>query len=152
MAITQTITTSFKTGLLTGVHAFGTSVIRAAPTPDVFNIALYTNAANLDATITNYGIGGAASNEVVGPGYSAGGLPLTNIAPLFNGTTVFISFGTVTWPNATFTANGALIYNTSQGNQTVAVLQFGSDKTVASGTFSIIFPPDDVNNAIIRIT
>lgn len=147
MAISQALATSFKVEILNGLHAFGTTVIRVATTPDVFKIALYTSAATLGATTTVY----SASNETSGPGYVAGGNTLTTIAPTSSGTTAFLDFADTTWAASTITANGALIYNSTQGNRAVAVLAFGADKTSTGGSFTIQFPVADVNNAIIRI-
>jgi hypothetical protein len=148
MAISQAMVTSFKVEILNGIHAFGTSVVRAATTPDTFKIALYTSAANLDATTTAY----TTSGEVASTGnYSAGGNTLTTIAPTSTGTTAFLDFNDTTWANATITANGALIYNSTQSNKAVAVLAFGGDKTSTNGDFTIIFPTADASNAIIRI-
>jgi hypothetical protein len=113
----------------------------------VFKIALYTSATSLDATTTVY----SATNEVVGTGYTAGGNTLTDIAPVSSGTTAYISFAATSWTIATFTVRGALIYNSSQGNKAVAVLDFGTDKSVVSGTFTITFPSADASNAILRI-
>lgn len=147
MAISQAMCTSFKVELMNGIHAFGTSVVRAATTPDVFKIALYTSTATLGATTTAY----AATNEITGTGYTAGGNTLTTIAPTSTGTTAFTDFNDTTWSAATITANGALIYNSTQANKAVAVLAFGGDKTSTAGDFTIIFPTADASNAIIRI-
>ena len=148
MAISQAMTTSFKVQILNGVHAFGTSVVRAATTPDTFKIALYTSSATLDASTTVY----STSNEVPSTGnYSAGGNTLTTIAPTSSGTTAFLDFNDTTWSNATITANGAMIYNSTQSNAAVAILAFGGDKTSTAGDFTIIFPTADASNAIIRI-
>jgi hypothetical protein len=147
MAIVQSMTTSFKTELLNGIHAFGTSVVRAATTPDTFKIALYTSSATLGATTTAY----SATNETSGTGYTAGGNTLTTVAPTSSGTTAFLDFNDTTWSTATITANGALIYNSTQADRAVAVLAFGGDKTSTAGDFTIIFPTADASNAIIRI-
>jgi hypothetical protein len=148
MAISQAMVTSFKVEILNGIHAFGTSVVRAATTPDTFKIALYTSAATLGATTTAY----TTSGEVASTGnYSAGGNTLTTIAPTSSGTTAFLDFNDTTWSAATITANGALIYNSTQSNKAVAVLAFGGDKTSTDGDFTIIFPTADASNAIIRI-
>ena len=147
MAITQAMATSFKVQMLNGIHAFGTSVVRAATTADTFKIALYTSSATLDATTTAY----AVTNETSGTGYTAGGNTLTTVAPTSSGTTAFLDFNDTTWATATITANGALIYNSTQGNKAVAVLAFGGDKTSTAGDFTIIFPAADASNAIIRI-
>jgi hypothetical protein len=98
------------------------------------------------------------SGEVVGTGYSAGGNTLTISTSPTSGNntgyvpTAYISFANTSWPNASFTCRGALIYNVSQGNKSVAVLDFGSDKTVSNDTFQIIFPASDANSAIVRIS
>jgi hypothetical protein len=148
MAISQAMVTSFKVEILNGIHAFGTSVVRAATTPDTFKIALYTSSATLGATTTAY----TTSGEVPSTGnYSAGGNTLTTIAPTSSGTTAFLDFNDTTWANATITANGALIYNSTQGDKAVAVLAFGGDKTSTDGDFTIIFPAANASNAIIRI-
>ena len=147
MAISQAIATSFKTELLNGIHAFGTPVVRPTATPDVFKIALYTSSAVLGASTTEY----STDNEISGPGYSAGGNVLTAIAPASSGTTAFLDFDDTTWTSSTITANGALIYNSTQANRAVGVLAFGGDKAAMAGDFKIVFPPADAANAIIRI-
>ena len=147
MAISQAMATSFKVQILNGIHAFGTSVVRAATTADVFKIALYTSSATMDASTTVY----AATNEVVGTGYTATGNTPTNVAPTSTGTTAFTDFADTTWTTATITANGALIYNSTQVNKAVCVLAFGGDKTSTAGDFTIVFPTADATNAIIRI-
>lgn len=148
MAITQAMCTSFKVELLNGIHAFGTTVVRAATTADTFKIALYTSTATLGATTTAY----SATNEITGTGYTAGGNTLTvSAVPTSTGTTAFLDFADTTWAAATITANGALIYNSTQSNKAVAVLAFGGDKTSTAGDFTIIFPTADASNAIIRI-
>jgi hypothetical protein len=148
MAITQAMTTSFKVEILNGIHAFGTTVTRGATTPDTFKIALYTSSATLDSTTTVY----STTNEVAtGGGYSAGGNTLTTVAPTSSGTTAFLDFNDTTWSSSTITANGALIYNSTQSNKAVAVLAFGSDKSSSGGNFTIQFPVADASNAILRI-
>lgn len=133
--------TSFKKEVLEALHDFN------ATSGSVFKIALYTSAASLDASTTVY----STSNEVVGTGYTAGGVTLTNIDPTTSGTTAFADFADATWASATITAAGALIYNSSQSNKAVAVLSFGGDKTSTNGDFVIQFPVADASNAIIRI-
>jgi hypothetical protein len=148
MTIAQTATTSFKVELLQAVHNFGPT------SPNTFKVALYTAAANLGATTTVY----TTSNEVTGTGYTAGGntLVISTSPTAANNTggipTAYASFTNSSWTNATFTARGALIYNSTQGNKSVAVLDFGSDKTVNNDTFQIIFPTPDANSAIVRIS
>jgi hypothetical protein len=148
MAIAQTATTNFKVELPQGIHNFGPT------SPDTFKIALYTAAANLGAATAVYSTAG----EVVGTGYVAGGNTLViSVTPTSgnntgNVPTAFFSFANSTWTSATFTARGALIYNSTEGNKSVAVLDFGSDKTVNNDAFQIIFPTPDANSAIVRIS
>lgn len=144
MTIVQSMPTNFKTGLLSCAHNFN-STNRAVTlnTADVFYIALYDVSAALDNTTTAY----TATNEITntsGASYVAGGIALT-IATTPTGDTVqnagYISFSPAVWTVADFTARGALIYNSSNGNLAVAVLDFGSDKTVSGGgTFTVTFP------------
>jgi len=148
MSILQTATTSFKVQLLQAVHNFGPT------TPNTFKVALYTAAANINATTTAY----TTSGELVGTGYTAGGNTLViSLSPTATNNssgipTAYISFNNTSWTNATFTCRGALIYNaTASGNPSVAILDFGSDKTVNNDTFQIIFPTPDANSAIVRI-
>ena len=151
MSIAQTATTSFKVELLQGVHNFGPT------SPDTFKVALYTASANLSATTTAYTTTGEVSSS--GTNYTAGGNTLvisTSPTSGDNSTSVptaYISFSNTSWANASFTARGALIYNdTASGNPSVAVLDFGSDKTVTNDTFQIIFPTPNANSAIVRIS
>lgn len=140
--------TSFKVDILNGVHAFGTSVVRASTSADTFKIALYTSSATLDASTTAYSV----TNEVSGTGYVSGGNTLViSQVPTSTGTTAFLDFADTTWAAATITANGALIYNSTQSNKAVAVLAFGGDKTSTAGDFTIQFPTADASSAIIRI-
>lgn len=141
MAITTAMCTSFKKEVLEALHDFNASG------GSVFKIALYTSAADLGAATTAY----SATNEVSGTGYTAGGNTLTNIDPVTSGTTGFADFADTTWTDATITAAGALIYNSSQSNRAVAVLSFGGDKTSTNGDFVVQFPVADASNAIIRI-
>lgn len=143
MAISQAMCTSFKVGILNGDFDFGSG------TSQVFKIALFTSAATLGASTTAY----SSSNEVSGPGYTAGGNTLTvSQVPTSSGTTAFLDFADTTWSSATITARGALIYLADGGtNPAVAVLDFGSDKTSTSGDFTIQFPTADATDAIIRI-
>ena len=142
MAITQALCTSFKVEILQGIHDF------TASTGDAFKLALYTSSATLDATTTAY----SSSNEVADSGtYAAGGGTLTNITPTSSGTTAFADFADLSFTSATITARGALIYNSTDGDRAVAVLDFGGDKVSTNGTFTIQFPVADASNAIIRI-
>jgi|TARA_R100001244_G_scaffold70543_2_gene57217 hypothetical protein len=148
MAIVQTQTTSFKVELLTGIHNFGTGVVRAATTADTFKIALYTSDVSLNATTPTY----ATSDEASGTGYIAGGNTLTiSHVPTSTDTTAFLSFSTTSWASSTISARGALIYNSTQGDKSVAVLDFGDTKTTNDQTLSIEFPTANSSSAIIRI-
>lgn len=133
--------TSFKKELLEGLHDFNASG------GNVYKLALYDNTATLDATTTVY----TTTGEISGTGYSAGGGTLTNVDPTSSGTTGFCDFDDLTFSTATITARGALIYNSTNGNRAVVVLDFGSDKTSTAGDFTIVFPTADATNAIIRI-
>jgi hypothetical protein len=141
MAITQAMCTSFKKELLEGVHNFLLSG------GDTFKVALFTSSASLGAATTAY----STSNEVSGSGYSAGGNTLTRINPATSGTTAFTDFANTTWSSATITARGAVIYNSTDSDKAVAVLDFGSDKSSSTGDFTIQFPTADASSAIIRI-
>lgn len=148
MAISQAMCTSFKVEILDGVHAFGAPPARPTTNADTFYIALYTSAATLDATTTAY----TSTNEVIGAGYVAGGEQLAvSVVPTSSGTTAFLSFANVLWTSSTITARGAMIYNASQSNRAVAILDFGADKISSTGTFQINFPTAAVGTAIIQI-
>jgi len=142
--------TSFKVEILDGIHNFGVGVVRASTAADVFKLALYTSSATLGASTTAY----TTSDEVSSSGtnYTAGGLTLTiSQVPTSSGTTAFLDFDDLTFPSATITANGALIYNATQSNKAVAVLAFGGDKTSTAGNFTIQFPAAAASTAILRI-
>ena len=151
MAITSAICSSFKQELLEGKHDFQTS----GNGGHSFKIALYTSSATLGASTTAY----SATNEITntaGSAYSAGGAALTNTGVGLTSTTAFTDFSDVQYTSASFTANGALIYNTttdggSSTTNAVAVIAFGSDKTATNGTFTIQFPANDSSSAIIRL-
>ncbi len=147
MSILQGATTSFKVELLQAVHNFGPT------SADTFKVALYTASADINASTTVY----STTNEVTGTGYTAGGNTLTISTSPTSGNdssnipTAYISFANTSWTSASFTARAALIYNSSESNKSVAVLDFGADKTVSNDTFQIIFPTPDANSAIVRI-
>ena len=151
MSILQTVTTSCKIELLQAIHNFGPT------SPNTFKIALFTAAANLSASTTVY-TGGMTGEVANGSGYTTGGNTLVISQSPTSGTnqsavpTAFISFSNTSWTSASFTARGALIYNSTQGNKSIAVLDFGADKTVTNDTFQIIFPTADANSAIVRIS
>ena len=146
MAITSAVCTSFKKELLERKHDFNST------SAHTFKIALFTSAATLGASTTAY----TTTNEVVGTGYTAGGIVLTNVDPTSSGTPAFIDFNDATFSSATITAAGALIYNTTTDGGTgttnaVAVISFGADKTSTNGDFVVQFPVADATNAILRI-
>ena len=136
MSIVQTQTTSFKAELYEGIHDLLTDQIK---------IALYTSFADLNADTTAY----SATNEISGTGYSATGKVMTGVTVQSSGTTAYVSFANVTWNPAVFTARCALIYNATKANRSVAVLDFGSDKT-ATNTFTITMPANTPTAALIR--
>lgn len=138
MSIVQNITTSYKAEILQGIH----------DAADTYKIALYTNAATLGAATTAY----TTANEVIGIGYTAGGVTLSGFNVTTSGTTAILDFTTDPfWENATITARGALIYNSSKSNKAVYVLDFGSDITSTNGTFAITLPAPDAANGLIRL-
>ena len=141
MAITQAVCLSFKQELMQALHDFTTG------TGNAFKVALYTSAAVLSSATAVY----TATGESSGAGYTAGGNALTNVTPTLSGTTAITDFADTTWATATVTARGAMIYNSTNGNRSVVVLDFGSDKASSAGDFTIIFPAADASNAIIRI-
>jgi hypothetical protein len=151
LSIGQTLTTSFKVQILDGIHNFGVGVIRATTAADTFKIALYSTLATLNSTTTVY----TTQDEVTGTGYVAGGNTLViSQAPTSTDTetVAWLNFENSSWTNATFSADGALIYNSTQGNKAVAVLNFGSTKTTTNQTFTVTFPASTSSAAIIRIT
>ena len=135
--------TSFKVALLDGEMDFSSN------TSQTFKIALFTSSADLDADTTAY----AVTNEASGTGYTAGGATLTIATnPTATSGTAYLTFSTVTWTTSSITARGALIYRSSgTGNNAIAVLDFGADKTTLGSTFTVTFPTADNNTAIIRI-
>ena len=140
MAITQTLTTSFKLELLKAVHNFEI---------DVFKLALYTSAATLGPDTLVY----TSSNEVTSAGYTAGGQVLTGVIVTTASGVAYVTFNNLTWSNVTFTARGALIYNSTKSNKSVAVYNFGTDQTAgALDVFNITMPNDTADEALIRIS
>ena len=138
MAIAQAMCTSFKAEILDEGHDL---------VADTIKIALFTSSASLGASTTAY----STSNEVAnGNGYATGGVELTSRAVATSGTTAYFDAADPSWTSATFTANGAMIYNSSNSDKAIAILAFGGDFTVAGGTFQIVFPAAGAN-AIVRI-
>ncbi len=137
MAITQAMCTSFKSECLQEGHQMATDTIK---------IALFTSSATLGATTTAY----STTNEISGTGYTAGGVALTSQTVATSGTTAYFDAADPSWTSASFTANGAVIYNSTNSDKAIAVLAFGGDFTVSAGTFTIVFPAAGAS-AIIRI-
>ena len=150
MARTSAVCSSFKSELLSGKHDFDSSG------GDTFKIAMFTSSASLGASTTDY----STSNEITnssGTAYTAGGKALTNQGVTLDSTTAYTDFADVSWTSASFTANGAMIYNTttdggSGTTDAVCVIAFGGDKTVSSGTFTVQFPAAAATTAILRLT
>ena len=149
MAIAQAMCTSFKQELMLGTHNFATN-------GNAFKLALYaeggggksSTTATLGAASTAYTTTGEVANS---GSYAAGGGTLTKVAPATSGTTAFTDFADISFTTATITAMGALIYNDTNSDKSVAVLDFSTNKTSTSGTFTVQFPTADASNAIIRI-
>jgi hypothetical protein len=142
MAIVQTMCTSFKAEVAQGLHNF------TRTTGNVFKLALYVATANIGADTQTYTTQGEAS----GTNYSPGGLALTNITPLSSGFTGYWSFDDLTFSNVTLTCAGALIYNSTNGNRAVCVLNFGSTVTKTGQDLTITFPPMGATDSILRIS
>ena len=143
MAITQAIANSFKKQLLDGDHSFASSG------GDVFKIALYTSSATLNSATTSFTTGNQVSNS--GQYTSGGGKLASNNTSIASGVAI-VDFADRSFTGVTLTARGSLIYNTSNSNTAVAVLDFGGDKTATSGTFTIQFPAFTTSAAILRIS
>ncbi len=138
MAIVQGACTAFKLDMVKGDVDLDT---------DTLNIALYTSDATLNADTTVY----ITADEVVGTGYDAGGKPLTVTTPTTSQGVVIVDFANVVWDTVSITARGALIYNVTNANRAVAVLDFGIDRVSDAANFTVTFPEATVDSAIIRI-
>lgn len=147
MALTQALCTSFKVELMQALHDFDN------PLGNTFNIALFRATASIVGTFgaatTNYSNMGA--DEASGTNYVAGGQALSAVTPTSSGTTAFTDFADEVFTNVTITASGALIYNATNGNRAVCVLDFGGDKSATAADFTIIFPAAAAATAIIRL-
>lgn len=145
MAVTQGICESFKKELLDGLHNFNVG-------GNTFKIALYRSAANIGPSTTQY----TTDGEVSGVGYVAGGVVLTGQTTGRTGATSFVDFNDAQWFSSTLTganaARGAMIYNSTNGNRAVMVLDFGSEKSSINSTFTVLFPAADSLNAILRLS
>lgn len=136
--IFQTQTLSFRAELPQAVHNLLTDTIK---------LALYTSSASLNEDTTVY----STTNEVVGTGYSAGGIVLTGATISTANNIVYVNFNNAVWTPAAFTAAGGLIYNASKSNKSIAVLSFGADKT-ATNTFTVQMPTNSSTSALLRFT
>ena len=150
MANAQAMCTSFKGEILSGIHALGTTVIRAGTGADTLKAALYLASATVNASTTAY----SATGEVSGSGYSAGGVTVTNAtAPTTSGTTGYWTpSASFTYTTVTLTTafDAVLVYNSTQSNKAISVHTFGS-QTITAGTFTLTMPTSDATNALIRI-
>jgi len=141
MAITSAICSSFKQEVLVGTHNF------TATSGNSFKLALYTSSATLGAATTAFTTTGQAS----GTNYTSGGSALTNVTPVLSGTTAVCDFADLTFGTATVTARGCMIYNDTQSDKAVAIIDFGGDKTSTAGNFTVVFPSPTATGAIIRL-
>jgi hypothetical protein len=141
MAISSAVCTSFKAELGQGLHNF------SASGGHTVKCALFTSSATLGSTTTAY----AASNEVTGTGYTAGGVAMANVTPVVSGATAVFDWADATWSSASFTANGCLVYNASASNRALFAIAFGANQTVTNGTFTIQWPAADASTAILRL-
>ena len=150
MSNTQAMCTSFKGDLLTGIHNFGTGVVRASTAADTFKAALYLDSATINASTTAY----TTTGEVSGSGYTAGGVTVTfGTAPSTSGTTAFVTpSASITYSAVTLSTafDCVLIYNSSQSDKAVSVHTFGS-QTVTAGTFTLTMPTNDASTGLIRL-
>jgi hypothetical protein len=133
--IIQALTNAFKLDLLQRLMS------------DVFRMALYADRAILDVNTLSY----TPDGEVNGPGYAAGGLVLSGMSVVLEGTVALIDWADPVWPNATITARGALIYNFTQANRAVAVIDLGKNYASTNGSFMVMLPEPTAKNALIRI-
>ena len=144
MAITTAMCNSFKQELLGGTHDLDTDTIKLALIKD-------SPTGTYNASTTNYSDVTGNSDETSGTGYSAGGNSLTSPAISLDGSTAIVDFADTTFATATISADGCIIYNSSQGNKAIAVIDFGGTVTSTAGNFTVSFPAADASNAIIRI-
>jgi hypothetical protein len=140
MAITSAICNSFKQEILVEGHNLTNGA-------DSLKLALYTSSATLGAGTTAY----VTTGQSTGTNYSAGGSALTNVTPALSGSTAVCDFSDLTFSDATVTARGCLIYNTTNSNKAVCAIDFGGDKTSTAGDFTVVFPSASSSAAIIRL-
>jgi hypothetical protein len=145
MAITTAMCNSFKEELLGGVHDLDTDSLKIA-------LIKQTPTGTYDASTTNYSDVTGNSDEATGTNYTAGGQVLDTATITLSGSTAFVDFADEVFTNLTISADGAIIYNASQGNAAIAVFDFGGTVTATSGDFTVVFPTADASNAVIRIS
>lgn len=145
MAITTAMCNSFKQELLGGVHDLDTDTLKVA-------LIKASPSGTYDASTTNYSDITGNTDEAVGTNYTATGQALDSATITLSGNTAFVDFADEVFSNLTIAADGAIIYNSSQGNKAVAVFDFGGTVTSTSGDFTIVFPTADASNAVIRIS
>ena len=145
MAITTAMCNSFKQELLGGVHDMDTDTLKVA-------LIKASPAGTYGVGTTNYSDVTGNTDEAVGTNYTAGGQELDSATITLSGNTVFVDFADEVFTNLSIAADGAIIYNSSQGNAAVAVFDFGGTVTSTSGDFTIVFPTADASNAVIRIS
>jgi hypothetical protein len=145
MAITTAMCNSFKEELLGGVHDLDTDSLKIALIKD-------SPTGTYDASTTNYSDVTGNSDEATGTNYTAGGQVLDSATITLSGSTAFVDFADEVFTNLTISADGAIIYNASQGNAAIAVFDFGGTVTATSGDFTVVFPTADASNAVIRIS
>jgi hypothetical protein len=145
MAITTAMCNSFKQELLGGVHDLDTDSLKIA-------LIKATPTGTYDAATTNYSDVTGNTDEAVGTNYTAGGQVLDSATISLSGSTAFVDFADEVFTDLTIAADGAIIYNASQGNKAIAVFDFGGTVTSTSGDFTVVFPTADASNAVIRIS
>lgn len=136
--ITAGLTSSFKYQLLLGVHDFSVDTVK---------ISLYTTSASLGPSTTVY----TTTDEVTGTGYTAGGVTATNVTVTLSNDVAFVDFDDPSWAGATFTAQGALIYNASKANKSIGLINFGQAQVMVNQGFQILMPSNSSDSALIRI-
>ena len=148
MAITTAMCNSFKQELLGGVHDLDTDTLKVA-------LIKESPSGTYGAATTNYSDITGNTDEAVGTNYTATGQELNSAAITLTGSTAIVDFADEVFANLTISADGAIIYNSSQGNKAIAVFNFGSTVTSTSGDFTVVFPggsSPDGSNAVIRIS
>ena len=145
MAITTAMCNSFKQELLGGTHDLDTDTLKIA-------LIKESHTGTYGASTTNYSDVTGNTDEASGTGYVAGGQALDSATISLSGSTAIVDFADETFSNATISADGAIIYNSSQGNRAIAVFDFGGAITSTAGDFTVVFPTADASNAVIRIS